>query len=313
MTPLVSVVTPSYNQGKYIKATIDSVLGQDYPHVEYLVIDGGSTDETVEILRQYPDSRLQWVSEPDNGQSSAINKGLQRATGGILTYLNSDDVFLPDATSCVVNYFEAHPDVDMLYGDCLTIDLYGKEIQPPLMGQPFNLVLLFTTRLDIPQPTVFWRRRVMERIGLFDESLHYTMDYDYWLRMAAAECKLVYVPGCRAAFRTHHESKTGTENLGFWQDWETIMRKIFARPDLPQQIQALKRDAFAYVNLYGATLLWSMGRQKDSRPLLRQMIRQGTWRPRVLGVVMWIDSYLHTPLTKLLRVAYSKTIGNRFA
>lgn len=308
-SPLVSIVTPSYNQGRYIQATLDSVLKQDYTRLEHLVMDGGSSDETLDILRNYTDTRLQWVSEPDKGQTDALNKGLRRATGDILAYLNSDDLYLPGAVAFAVDYFDKHPEVAVIYGDCQSLDAAGQEIQPSLKGQPFNLRLLFTTRLDMPQPTVFWRRRVLEGVGFFDESLHYTMDYDYWLRMVVAGFQPMYVPGYRAAFRMHNASKTGTEKLGFWRDWEAIVRKIYAMPNLPPAIAHLRREAFAYVHFYGVDLLWAMGQYAESRPLLRDIILQGTWRPRLLGTAMYIDTLVPLGLTPLVRSIYSRAIG----
>jgi GT2 family glycosyltransferase len=177
-----------------------------------------------------------------------------------------------------------------------------------LKGSPFDLKLLLTTRLDMPQTTVFWRRAVWEQVGDFDEALHYVMDYDYWLRMVVAGFQPVYLPGARAAFRMHHASKTSNEQLAFWRDWQAILRKIYAMPDLPPAIARLKRDAFAYVNLYGVDLLWAMGKPNESRPLLREMIRYGTWRPRGLGIAMYVDTYLHLGLTRLARAIYSRLI-----
>lgn len=309
--PRVSIITPSYNQGGFIKATIASVLGQDYPSLEYWVVDGGSTDNTLAVLQSIQDPRLHWVSEPDNGQSSAINKGLRGAEGDILAYLNSDDIYLPGAVRFAVDYFDAHPDADLIYGDCMTIDGHGQPTLPALPGQPYNAYHLFTTRLDIPQPTVFWRRRVTERIGLFDESLHYTMDVDYWLRTAAAGFKLVYVPGERAAFRLHGESKTGTVKLGFWRDWQTLLEKIYRQNDLPPHILGYKRAAFAYVNWYGAALYWSLNQRAQARPLLRRMVMQGPWRPRVVGAAMLVDSYLNTAFADGLRRIYNRVVGVR--
>lgn len=302
----LTVVTPSYNQAHYLRATIDSVLGQDYADIEHIVFDGASTDGSIDVLQSYADPRLRWVSEPDAGQTDAINKGLQQATGDIHTYLNSDDVYLPGAVAFVMDYFATHPEVDVLYGDCQLIDADGKVMPLGLPGQPFNLRHLLTTRLDMPQPSVFWRRQVTEQVGLFDEALHYTMDYDYWIRMVVAGFRPVYVPGYRVAFRMHGESKTGTQDLPFWHDWQKTIDKLYQRDDLPAHIAAMQRTSQTYVRLYGAELLWALDRKAEARPLLRKMISAGPWRPRVIGAAMLVDSYAGTQFSQALRRIYSR-------
>lgn len=188
--PKISVVTPSYNQAKYIRATIDSVLSQDYPNLEYLVMDGGSTDETVEILKSYG-KKLSWVSEKDNGQTHAINKGLRRATGEIMAYLNSDDIYLPGTLRAVGEYYQSTK-ADWITGDCLTISEDGKPSKNNSLisfYKRFLMLLYSPTTLRIadsmlPQPSTFWSRNAWEKVGEFNESYHYVMDYDYWLRMS---------------------------------------------------------------------------------------------------------------------------------
>ena len=178
--PLISVITPSFNQGPFIEETIQSVLSQDYPHIEYLVIDGGSTDNTIEILRTF-EGRLTWVSEPDNGQADAINKGFRRAQGHILCWLNSDDLYLPKSLSKVAAYFVNHPEVSMIYGGGHLVDREGKFIvRFPL--EPFDLGHL-AEQCYIFQPAVFFRKEVFDAVGPLNSDLHYCMDYDYWIRI----------------------------------------------------------------------------------------------------------------------------------
>ena len=180
--PLVTIVTPSYNQGRFIEETILSVLNQDYPRIEYIIMDGGSTDQTLDILRKYT-GRLTWHSEKDNGQSDAINKGLRLAKGEILAYLNSDDTYLPGAITRAVRYLTAkNPDSPLVYGEGYHITAEGTIIER-YPTEPFDFQHLAETCF-ICQPTTFWKRDVMETIGLFDENLHYAMDYDYWIRVA---------------------------------------------------------------------------------------------------------------------------------
>ncbi|HYO87021.1 MAG TPA: glycosyltransferase family 2 protein, partial [Candidatus Limnocylindrales bacterium] len=200
--PAVSVIVPSFNQGAFIGHTLDSILGQDFADLECLVMDGGSTDETVGVLHRYSDPRLIWVSEPDRGQSHAINKGLARAQGQVLTYLNSDDLLAPGAVASAVTYFEAQPEADLIEGDLNFIDAGGAVIGM-LPGRPFLLAELLSGRHRFNQAGAFWRSSLTRRIGLMDEGLHYTMDHDYWARAALAGAQIVYVPGVRASFRLH--------------------------------------------------------------------------------------------------------------
>lgn len=188
--PTISVITPSYNQGKYLGDTIDSVLAQDYPKLDYWVIDGGSTDDSVKILKSYG-KQLNWVSEPDGGQTNAINKGLRKAKGEVLAYLNSDDIYLPGALNRVGEYY-AKTQADWITGDCLVIDEKGNKSKNNWLisgYKRFLMAIYSPTTLRVadsmlPQPSTFWSRRAYERIGEFNADYHYVMDYDYWLRMA---------------------------------------------------------------------------------------------------------------------------------
>jgi glycosyltransferase involved in cell wall biosynthesis len=203
--PVVSIVTPSFNQGRFIRQTIDSVLAQDYPHIDYRVIDGGSTDETLDVLKSYGD-RVAWVSEKDRGQADAINKGMAQARGAIRAYLNSDDLLRPGAVSRVVEHFARHPACELVYGRDATIDADG---------QPLGLFPTAEFSLDaladcccISQPAAFWRARLADVIGPFDESLHLVMDYDYWLRAAVAGMTIEHIPDVLAHTRMHAQTKT---------------------------------------------------------------------------------------------------------
>ena len=205
MLPLVTIVTPSYNQGRFIRATIESVLKQDYPRIEYLIIDGGSTDETVSILREYPD-RLRWVSEPDHGQAHAINKGWRQARGSILAYLNSDDLYLPGAVAQAVAALDAHPAAAAVYGEGYHVDEEGRILER-YPTEPFHADRLQETCF-ICQPTVFLRRDAVERVGYLGESLRYCMDYDLWIRLARAGKILIHTPHYLASTRLHADTKT---------------------------------------------------------------------------------------------------------
>lgn len=202
--PLVTIVTPSFNQGQFIRDTIESVLSQDYPAIEYIVMDGGSTDDTVSILESYGD-RLRWVSEPDRGQAHAVNKGWRRANGEILAWINSDDIWLPGAVATAVDYLVAHPEVGMVYGEADLVDQGGRVIRryptyPFEQHRPME-------RCGICQPTVFIRQGVVAPIGYLNEALHYCMDYEMWIRIAR-HSSIGYVPNCLAHSRWHDECKT---------------------------------------------------------------------------------------------------------
>lgn len=216
--PRVSIVTPSFNQGPFLVRTIESVLSQRYPNIEYIVMDGGSTDASVEILRRYGD-RLQWSSEKDHGQTDAINKGFARSTGQIRAYLNSDDTLEPDAIEKVVAFFGEHPDVDMVYGNANYVDE-----QDRVTGS-YNTADYSFERLMfdccICQPAAFWRSSIARLVGEFDASLHLVMDYDYWLRIDRAGGTIRRMPTLLANSRLY----AGTKTLSRRAD---IYRELFA-------------------------------------------------------------------------------------
>jgi glycosyltransferase involved in cell wall biosynthesis len=211
--PKISVITPSLNQGGFIQQTIESVLGQGYPSLEYIVIDGGSTDDTLEVLRRYQ-GRLRWISEPDTGQANAINKGLRLTSGEIVAYLNSDDLYLPGALQTVGKFFAAHPQAAWLSGRCITLDADCRPTRKLITAyKNFWLGLRSYTVLQvlnyISQPATFWRRSTTDELGLLDERLHYTMDYEYWLRIGR-RYPLHSLPQPLAAFRLYAGSKSGS-------------------------------------------------------------------------------------------------------
>ena len=221
--PLVTVVTPSYNQGRFIAATIESVLSQDYPHVEYIIMDGGSTDDTAAVVQRYA-GRLTFVSEPDRGQSHAINKGFARARGAYVAWLNSDDVFLPGAIAHAVAALRDHPNAGAVYGEGFQIDEAGNVISRFAVTQRFNLWKLLNLSDYILQQTVFFRRSVFDDVGLLDESLHYGMDWDVLMRIGL-RYPLVYVPHEMGAIREYPTAKSFAGGAKRARELAAIMRR----------------------------------------------------------------------------------------
>lgn len=220
--PLVSIVTPSYNQGRFLRRTIESVLTQSYPNIEYIVMDGGSSDESVDILESYG-SRFHWVSEKDKGQTDAINKGMALAKGEILAYLNSDDVLLPGAIEKVVAFFHRNPYCDLVYGNADYIDE-----DDGLIG-PYNTADYSFDRLIqdcmICQPAAFWRKSITDRIGPFDDRLNFVMDYDYWMRIAKSGAGIQFIPDKLACSRLYAETKTLSSRSKIYREIFVISRK----------------------------------------------------------------------------------------
>jgi hypothetical protein len=209
--PLVTVVTPSFNQGHFIRATIESVLSQDYPNIEYVIMDGGSTDETASVVKDYS-SRLNFISEKDRGQSHAINKGFQMAKGSIVTWLNSDDLYLPGAIRTAVNSFQQSPSAGAVYGEGYLIDREGNTTSRFPCTEPFNLWKLVHLSDYILQQTVYFRKDVLDQVGYLDEDLHYSMDWDILIRIGL-RYPLAYVPEYMGCLREYPEAKSSAGGI----------------------------------------------------------------------------------------------------
>jgi len=228
MNPKFSIIIPSFNQGIYITQTIDSILNQSFQDFEILVIDGGSTDNTIEVLKSYGDL-IFWVTEKDRGQTHAINKGIAYAKGEGITYLNSDDYYLDRTLEKVASIFKLNNDILWLTGDYLIVDEKGGKIQSAVgryktffrKRLSFNLLTVLN---PINQPGTFLRKELIDKIGLFNEELRYTMDYEYWLRAIKIQKPLV-LNDKLAAFRIHTNSKGGSNyKRQFEEELETAMK-----------------------------------------------------------------------------------------
>ncbi|MFH1176928.1 MAG: glycosyltransferase family 2 protein [Acidobacteriota bacterium] len=208
---MVSIVTPSFNQGRFLEQAIRSVLEQDYPNIEYLVVDGGSTDGSVDTIRRYAERRegrriAWWVSERDGGQATAINKGFARATGKILAWLNSDDTYLPGAISGAVAFLHDHPEAGMVYGDAFLTDEAGK-VLGPFPARQTDYRRIRRGSVHIPQQASFFRAELLRKVGPLDVSFNYALDFELWVRFAR-ESTLLYHPRPWATYRLHGQGKT---------------------------------------------------------------------------------------------------------
>ena len=222
----ISVVTPSYNQGQFIERTILSVLDQNTSGLEYIVFDGCSRDETLSILRRYED-RVRWVSEPDHGQTHAVNKGITVSRGDIIGWLNSDDIYYPGALVTVQKYFSENPSVDVVYGDAFHIDVYDNQIEP-YYTEPWDFEK-FLSVCFLCQPAVFFRRSMVTQFGLLEESLRFCMDYEFWLRLAKNGAVFAYLPVPLAGSRMYMQNKTLSQRVPFHAEINNMMKKKFGK------------------------------------------------------------------------------------
>lgn len=223
MHPLVTVITPSYNQGSYIRNTIESVLNQDYEDIEYIVVDGGSKDDTISILQEYKD-RLTYISEPDNGQSDAINKGFKMANGSILAWLNSDDIYEPGCVSKAVELLEKSPKAAMVYGEGHIIDENGRKFKQFEYTRDFSMWALVNIWDYIMQPTTFFRSVALQKVGYLNERLNWTMDWDLWIRLSM-QYDILYTDKFLACSREYGETKTSTGMDKRLEEIHRLMKK----------------------------------------------------------------------------------------
>lgn len=250
--PKISIVTPSYNKAQFIEETIRSVLLQGYPNLEYIIIDGVSTDNSIDIIRKYESWLSYWVSEPDKGQSDAINKGWQHSSGEILAYINADDTYESNALQMIANFLSEQTDVEMVYGDCNLIDKKGQFIRKA-PAKDFDLKPLVCNEWFIPQQSTFVRHRVIKEVGKMNENLHLVMDWELWLRIALKGFKIYYLPKILANFRQYDEIKTFTQPESSAEEKISVLNNIFTNSELVPKINNFKNDAYSYVHQWACS------------------------------------------------------------
>ena len=239
---LVSIITPSYNQAKYLEQTITSVLDQTYPSIEYIVVDGKSKDGSVDIIKKYADKLAYWVSEKDKGQADAINKGFSRATGEIIAWLNSDDYYLPETVQAAVKIFEENPDVVLVYGNMLAVDENSVTFNTMNYRQlTLKDLLCFNI---IGQPAVFMRRSALLQTNGLDATFHFLLDHLLWIQIAK-QGKILHVNQTWAAARYHSEAKNVSKAAEFGREAFRILETIAQDKDLAKALLSVDRRAHA--------------------------------------------------------------------
>ena len=308
--PLVSIVTPSFNQGKFIRETIESVLSQDYPNIEYWVIDGGSQDETVSICKEYEhDSRFHWLSEKDRGHADAVNKGWCRCRGEIFGWLNSDDTYLASAVRTQVNYLAAHLDVDVVYGDCLFIDANSKPTGK-YWGRPFSLYQQLRYSC-VPQPTAFLRAQTVRDVGPLDLSLRLALDVEYWLRIGLHH-QIRHNPHEIATYRFHDESATISQVVAFNQYLKQIVDTFYAQEAIPKLLSQKKSSIYADLMLSLGTSYAKSQQPREALKYLRRSFTYSSFRPRMLSLSLYIvESVTGIRLSKSLETRWMKFKNTR--
>jgi glycosyltransferase involved in cell wall biosynthesis len=245
--PLVTVITPAYNGEPYLEGVIESVLSQDYPNVEHIILDDGSTDGTLETIKKYAEGsedRIRWNSHGNMGEAHTVNKGFSMASGDIIGVVNSDDPLLPGAISTMVTYLLAHPDALVAYPDWNVIDETGKTIQH-IETYEYDYADMVRWNHCIPGPGVFFRRELVEKIGGRNPAFRYANDFDFWLR-AGLEGPFVRVPEVLATFRYHPGARSASDvGKEMAEERQRLTEKFFANPEVPSKVRKLKREIYS--------------------------------------------------------------------
>ena len=261
--PKITIVTPSYNQGNFLEETIRSVLLQGYPNIEYIVIDGGSTDNSLEIISKYSPWITYWISEPDGGQADAINKGLSLSTGEYLGWINSDDYLYPDAIWKVIKAFQEDGSAEMIYGD---VDQGWSDVNKikKLVGKQLDFRdMLRTIQVPIPQQGCLWRRQVIDRVGSLDPRWHVVLDREFFTRVAG-KCQLRHLPETLGFFRYHEESKSISQSYLWLSELPKMYLEIFEKSELTSNLKLLKPQTMGMVFLTCSDIAFKCGHKISS-------------------------------------------------
>jgi glycosyltransferase involved in cell wall biosynthesis len=257
--PLVTVITPSFNQAEYLEGTIQSVLSQGYPNLEYLIVDGGSTDGSQAIIQKYASRLAGWICEPDRGQADGVNKGLALAHGDIIGWVNSDDLYLPGAIQGALEAFQAHPEAGMVYSNVRAIDGQGRTTNLMRYGD-WGLEDLMTFHI-IGQPGVLMHHEALKKAGYLDLNYHYMLDHHLWLRLAQV-APMVHVDSVWAAGRFHEAAKNVAQAARFGQEAYAIAEWMKAQPSLASRYARLEKRIWAGAHRMNARYLLDGGQPK---------------------------------------------------
>jgi len=307
--PRVSIVTPSYNQGQFIEETIRSVLLQEYPNLEYIIIDGGSTDGSVDIIRKYEKWLAYWVSEPDQGQSHAINKGWEQSSGKIVAWLNSDDVYAPGAIAQAAAYLSAHPQVAIVYGQTEVIDETERYRHRDNRCEPFDLQkCLSTAGNPIPQASAFICRFALDKVGMLDPELHLALDWDLWIRVGLY-FEIAHAPEIWSFTRFHPSAKTWSQVQGFGLDKVHTLDRVYEMQDLPLDIRMLQPTAYAAAHLLAANGFYLVNQFSVARSHWWKSVCSNPWLVARRGKGLALRLLLNPSTVQLLRRAKKSLSG----
>ncbi len=281
MTTSICVITPSYNQGEFIERTIQSVLQQQIPNLDYIVVDGASTDSTLEVLKKY-EGKIRWISEKDKGQTDAVNKGIASTKGKIIGWLNSDDIYYSDTLQTVLDFFKTHPEIDVVYANANHIDKNDNVIEA-YPTEPWDIERLKEV-CYLCQPAVFFRRSVIDRFEQLDTNLNYCMDYEYWLRLALNGATFAKIDKILAGSRLYDETKTLGARIKVHQEINAVLqKKLHNIPNrwlsnyahvVVEDKTSLKRGSKTFIlAVISVTLFAALRWNKSINPELWQMLR----------------------------------------